>query len=105
MMHNVDVCIPFRPHIGAALFSVQEPADIFFVSISPCLKFSHPCNFFILLPLGYIIIYTVFLFLMQKLDFLSERVVSLAFNVISHVLETGPVNHLTLLVYNSFFLF
>lgn len=62
MMHNVDVCIPFRPHIGAALFSVQEPADIFFVSISPCLKFSHPCNFFILLPLGYIIIYTVFLF-------------------------------------------
>ncbi|CBI22815.3 unnamed protein product, partial [Vitis vinifera] len=26
----------------------------------------------------------------SKLDFLSERVVSLAFNVISHVLETGP---------------
>lgn len=29
---------------------------------------------------------------MQKLDSLSERIVSLAFDVISHVLETGPVS-------------
>lgn len=34
---------------------------------------------------------------MQELDFLSERIVSLAFDVISHVLETGPVSYLYLL--------
>lgn len=34
---------------------------------------------------------------MQELDFLSDRVVSLAFDVISHVLETGPVRNLYLL--------
>jgi hypothetical protein len=33
----------------------------------------------------------------QELDFLSDRVVSLAFDVISHVLETGPVSNLYLL--------
>jgi hypothetical protein len=29
---------------------------------------------------------------MQKLDFLSERIISLAFDVISNILETGPVS-------------
>jgi hypothetical protein len=33
---------------------------------------------------------------MQKLDFLSERILSLSFDVISHVLETGPVSFLLL---------
>lgn len=31
------------------------------------------------------------LFVVQKLDFPQERIISLAFDVISHVLETGPV--------------
>lgn len=36
---------------------------------------------------------------MQKLEFPSERIVSLAFDVISRVLETGPVSSITFLVY------
>jgi len=33
------------------------------------------------------------IFLVQELDFLSDRVVSLAFDVISHIMETGPVSN------------
>lgn len=96
--HNIDACMPFRLHISAALFSLQEPADIFFISIYSCLESLHPSNLTILLPFDYIIIFNVFFFLVQKLGFPSERVISLAFDVISHVLETGPVSHLASLV-------
>lgn len=40
---------------------------------------------------------------MQKLDFLQERIISLAFDVISHVLETGPVNFFCFVVHYSTF--
>lgn len=37
---------------------------------------------------------------MQKLDFVSERIISLAFDVISHILQTGPVSSLISNSYN-----
>lgn len=51
-----------------------------------------PLLFIIMFPaiLGWLI-YAV-TFLLQKLDFMSERILSLGFDVISHVMETGPVS-------------
>ena len=41
-------------------------------------------------------------FHLQRLDFLSERIIALAFDVVSHILETGPVSSFTVFFSSQF---
>lgn len=50
---------------------------------------------------SFVVVNIMLIYSVQKLDFLSERIISLAFDVVSRVLETGPVSSLRMFLWSK----